>query len=136
VTLARLVIPLAADASETDVAAAQVEAERVAAALRSCADVDARKKDYGPGSGTAAPAPLRSLPDAEREAVTSLAPGKASPPVRTRDGMAVLVVCARTGPATPGSLEQIRNRIVNERMVSYATGYLQELRRDAVIEYR
>lgn len=136
VTVGRLVVPVREDASETDLAAAQVEAEQVGRQLRSCADVESRAAGFGPGSGVQGPVPLRSLPDAEREAIGDLPAGRVTPPVRVRGGLAVLLVCARSGAPDPSGIEQIRNRIVNERMASYAAGYLQELRRDAVIEYR
>jgi peptidyl-prolyl cis-trans isomerase SurA len=136
VTVGRLVVALDPKASETDVAAAQVEAERVGKELKTCADVEARKQIFGTGSGTQGPVPLRSLPDAERQAIATLVPGEVSPPVRSKTGMEVILVCARTGKTDVSAIEQVRNRLVNERMVSYATGYLQELRRDAVIEYR
>lgn len=136
VTLGRLIVPLRPNAGETDIAAATVEAEQLGLQLASCADVEARKAGYARGSGVEGPVPLDQLPDAEREAVAALQPGQVSPPVRLRNGIAVIVMCARSGGTDPTSIEQVRNRLINERMVSFAQGYLQELRRDAVIEYR
>jgi peptidyl-prolyl cis-trans isomerase SurA len=139
VTYGRLIVPLRADASETDIAAAQVEAEQAGRALRSCADVAARARDYGRGSGVAGPVPLASLPEEERAVLATLPAGRASAPVRSGTGIAVLFLCERAGTAAaadPGSIEAVRSRLIAERMVSYATGYLQELRRDAVVEYR
>lgn len=46
------------------------------------------------------------------------------------------MLCARTGGTDTSSIEQIRGRLISERMTSFAQGYLQELRRDAVVEYR
>ncbi|MEM8742662.1 MAG: peptidylprolyl isomerase, partial [Pseudomonadota bacterium] len=62
--------------------------------------------------------------------------GQVTPPVRVATGMAVIVLCARTGGTDTSSIEQIRGRLISERMTSFAQGYLQELRRDAVVEYR
>ncbi|HEU0222131.1 MAG TPA: hypothetical protein VFR34_07965, partial [Paracoccaceae bacterium] len=136
VTVGRLVIPLRGDASEEDVAAAETEAAAVGRQLRTCADVEARKQEYGPGSGPQGPVPVSTLADAERAAIANLVAGQVSPPVRVAQGMAVILVCERSASPDPTGIDQVRNRIIAERMTSYATGYLQELRRDAVIEYR
>ncbi len=143
VTIGRLVIPLSRTASETAVADAEAEATRTRAALDSCTAVDARAESFGPGSGIVGPVSLDSLPEAERDLVARLEDGEAGGPVRTTDGLVLIVLCARssepaatTAETSPDALEALRARLVNERMVGYAEGYLQELRRDAVIEYR
>lgn len=136
VTVGRLIIPLRSNASETDIAAAQVEAEQIGRQIASCADVEARKASYDPASGIEGPVPLGALTDAERDAIAPLAAGQVGPPVRLREGMAVIVLCARSGGTDPTSIEQVRSRLIAERMQSFAQGYLQELRRDALIEYR
>ncbi|MEM9047864.1 MAG: peptidylprolyl isomerase [Pseudomonadota bacterium] len=136
VTIGRLIIPLRQDPSETDIAAAAVEAEQLGNQISSCADVEARRNSYEAASGIEGPMALSDLPDAQRTAIAPLAVGQVSPPVRVPTGIAVIVVCAKIGDTDVTSIEQIRGRMISERMTSFAQGYLQELRRDAVIEYR
>lgn len=136
VTVGRLIIPLRAEPSETDIAAAAAEAEQLGRQLSSCSDVQSRQRSYEAASGIQGPVPLSALPDAERAALAPLTVGQVTPPVRVATGMAVIVLCARTGGTDTSSIEQIRGRLISERMTSFAQGYLQELRRDAVVEYR
>ncbi|RMF35779.1 MAG: hypothetical protein D6754_12605, partial [Alphaproteobacteria bacterium] len=136
VTVGRLIVPLKADASETDIAAARVEADKLTASLKSCSEVEAKRGEYGKGSGIEGPVKLTALPEAERNAIARLNAGQVSAPVRTSSGMSVLVVCARSGGVDPEAIKRIRDRLFQERMISFAQGFLQELRRDAVIEYR
>ncbi|WP_198670702.1 peptidylprolyl isomerase [Oceanicella sp. SM1341] len=142
VTVARLVIPLRNGATEADETAARAEAQQVVRDISSCSDIDARKASYGPGSGLEGPVALSSLPQGEREALANVQAGDMARVARVPAGMSIVMVCARTedaasaSDATSDELQQARSRLVNQRMESYAAGYLQELRRDAVIEYR
>ncbi|QDL92503.1 hypothetical protein FDP22_12365 [Paroceanicella profunda] len=142
VTVARLIVPVREGAPEPDVAEARTEAQQVSRDISSCSDIEARKASYGPRSGLEGPVSLASLEPAEREAIANLQAGAMANAVRLRDGVAIVMVCARTEDAASGTdatndeLQRARSRLISQRMESYAAGYLQELRRDAVIEYR
>lgn len=136
VTLGRVIIPLGVNASETDVIAAQAEAERLRSSVRACAQIEERKAEFGTGTGVMGPVTIDKLQSNEQAAVRRLSIGQSSSPVRVTEGMAVLILCDRSGVQDLAVLEQVRTQVINERMASYANGYLTELRRDAVIEYR
>ena len=83
------------------------------------------------------------MPGELYEVVRNLGPGGVSPPVPVSGGITIIKVDeVRSG--APGTLDitdpelrdEIRNRIANQRATRLAEGYLQELRRDALIEVR
>ena len=71
--------------------------------------------------------------------MTGLQVGQATPPFGSPDtGVRVLVLCGRDDPRTASlpSMEQIQNGIEQERVNLRAQRMLQNLRRDAIVEYR
>lgn len=79
---------------------------------------------------------VRELPDPIRGAVQLLNQGQASRPVQLGDKTAVFIVCDRTGGVDAETRNQLREQIRNRRLNRLAEGYLQDLRREAVIERR
>ncbi len=82
------------------------------------------------------PTAVSALPEALRGAITGLTAGDATGPIDGPGGPAAYVLCARAGGPSPEAREALRRRIRGERLERFATGLLEELRADAVIERR
>ncbi|MEM7523633.1 MAG: peptidylprolyl isomerase [Pseudomonadota bacterium] len=80
---------------------------------------------------------VNALPGPVRGAVQLLQAGQASAPLRTDEGrVEVFVVCDRSGGVDAEMRSRLRDQIRGRRLARFAEGYIQELRRDAVIERR
>ena len=80
---------------------------------------------------------LGNLSKIVRVAVENLPVGKASPPVRMKNGVAIFMVCNRkeAGGGLP-SREQIEDRMRQERVGVLARRYLRDLRMAAIVDLR
>nr|WP_234715543.1 peptidylprolyl isomerase [Sphingopyxis macrogoltabida] len=81
---------------------------------------------------------MRSLPGPLQQTLATLQIGQTTQPFGAPDeGISVLVLCGRDMPqtATAPDVQQIENRLLEEKVNKRAQRYLRDLRRDAVIEY-
>lgn len=81
------------------------------------------------------------LPPAMQSAIAKLSVGGVSAPMTVPGGISILKLVERRERdigdlADPKLREQIRNQLVRRKSARLAEGYLQELRRDALIEIR
>lgn len=139
-----ILVPVAEDASEAEVARARGLAEKAAARVRGGEDFGQVARQVSKSPSAADGGELGWLasgtmqPDLEK-VVFALKPGEVSPPVRTRPGFQVFQVEERRG-GQPKPLEavqeQIRDRLTNEQGDVYRAQYVAELRKDAAIEVR
>jgi peptidyl-prolyl cis-trans isomerase SurA len=138
VSLHQLVLSLPADARPEQVAGRVERAKSLAGGARSCADMENLAKTTGsPLSGTLGKVRLGSLPQEIRAVVSSLEVSTPSPPIRTGEGIVVLMVCERGPESSPSAeRERIQRRLVNERLGTLAHQYLRDLRRAAVVDIR
>ncbi len=79
---------------------------------------------------------VSALPGPVRGAVQFLQAGQASRPVQTGDTTEIFVVCDRTGGVDDEARNQLREQIRAARLGRFAEGFLQDLRREALIERR
>ncbi|MDG5487159.1 peptidylprolyl isomerase [Sphingomonas sp. BGYR3] len=82
---------------------------------------------------------IRTLPPQLQEIMMNLNVGEATPPFGTReDGVRVLVLCGRDDQraASLPSVEEMQDKMKQERVNLRAQRMLRDLRRDAVVEYR
>ncbi|MFV0475059.1 MAG: peptidylprolyl isomerase [Pikeienuella sp.] len=79
---------------------------------------------------------VSALPGPVRDAVQFLQTGQASRPVRGENSVDVYVVCEKSGGVDDETRTQLREQIRTQRLTRLADGYLQDLRREAVIERR
>ncbi|MEX2519694.1 MAG: peptidylprolyl isomerase [Paracoccaceae bacterium] len=79
---------------------------------------------------------VSALPGPVRDAVRLLQPGQTSRPVAGDGGVDIFVVCSRTGGVDDATRTQLRDQIRTQRLTRLSEGFLQELRREAVIERR
>jgi peptidyl-prolyl cis-trans isomerase SurA len=116
----------------------QSRARTLAADISGCDTLAATARRHGVAKpGDLGQLHIGELPDRFRTVVSGLAVGQASPPLRTPDGLHVLVICSRTEPkAAQLGRDTIIDRIGRRRLTMMSRRYLRDLRRDAVVEYR
>jgi peptidyl-prolyl cis-trans isomerase SurA len=81
---------------------------------------------------------MRGLPAPLQATLMDLQIGQTTQPFGSvTEGISVLVLCGRDMPASAGApdLQEIENRLLEEKVNKRAQRYLRDLRRDAVIEY-
>jgi len=81
---------------------------------------------------------MRALPAPLQQTLVNLQIGQTTQPFgAANEGISVLVLCGRDMPqtATAPNLQEIENRLLEEKVNKRAQRYLRDLRRDAVIEY-
>lgn len=81
---------------------------------------------------------MRALPAPLQSTLMTMQIGQTTQPFgAANEGISVLVLCGRDVPqtATAPDLQEIENRLLEEKVNKRAQRYLRDLRRDAVIEY-
>lgn len=79
---------------------------------------------------------VSALPGPVRDAVRLLQAGQSSRPIRSEGSMDVFVVCDRSGGVDAEARAELREQIRAQRLGRLSDGFLQDLRREAVIERR
>lgn len=165
--LKQLVIAVAADEAAAVMNAKWSRAESLKSEITSCDAMEQKAQEFlADGTGDLGRSSLSQLPEAQRKAVATLPEGQLSEPLRTQNGIAVLMVCARedipSGPVAAGEApaaqpeaptpapvqaaapasannaerEQVANQIGVKRLNQLAERYLKDLRATAYIERR
>ncbi len=133
VSMIRIALPLSDDASAEEIAEAREQAAELSGSTQSCTGLP----DLGDAqTEQVTTRPLTDLPTNVQAAVQLLLPNQASRPVRSAGSMDVFVMCERSGGADAQARQQLAEQIRNTRLARFAEGFLQELRREAVIERR
>ena len=138
VTIKQVFLTLAADATEDAVETVFARARAISADSVGCTNFDAVIAGVGtPESGDLGTIALGDTPAHFRSVLAKLAVGEASEPIRTENGVHVLMVCDREEPeqAAPDRV-LAEDSIVRTRLSMLARRYLRDLRRDAVVEFR
>ncbi len=158
VMLKQIVIPVTEDEPEAVVTAKTARAATLAREINSCEEMEERMAHFlSADTGSVGPVDVAQLPPPMAKLVSELPIGKLSPPVPHRNGIAVIMVCERTGsapvfaehaeraatPAAPPAStgddmlrDEIANEIGGERLMRLQEHYLRDLRAAAYIEWR
>jgi len=133
----RVLIPAPPVADPFEIVA---QAERVSGIRRRIAGCDGLEQALG-GTGADVGDPIRvalgQLPPEAADLLRPLAPGDASPAVRTAEGSVILVLCARDdGAGEAPSRDRIREQLVGERLDMMARRLIRDLRRQAFVDVR
>ncbi|MCH7865011.1 MAG: peptidylprolyl isomerase [Proteobacteria bacterium] len=142
VNLQQLFLPLEKNASPAAIADAMEGAKIFGTKMKNCQDMERMGKDIGsPLSGNLGDIKISSLGAQQRTLLRGLPPLKASPPLRTADGVIVLMVCRRQESQQPvQDIEDQRNRIytrlLDERLNLAARQHLRDLHRNAFVDNR
>lgn len=133
----QLVLPLPADARAPDVANQMNRAQQLAETAKSCADLPRLASEVqGARASTLGTGPLNAVPAEERQAVSNLNVGQASAPLRTPEGVKILMICVRDGGDGMPSRDSVMNNLIQQRMDLLARRYIRELRQTATIDIR
>ena len=106
--------------------------------IAGCGGADAVAQQLGANVVSRDNIEMRVLPAPLQNTLISLQVGQTTQPFgAANEGASVLVLCGRDMPqtATAPNLEQIEQRLLEEKVNKRAQRYLRDLRRDAVIEY-
>jgi peptidyl-prolyl cis-trans isomerase SurA len=138
VDLKQVAAPLAADATEAQIAAATKLLTDLKPKISNCSTLEtvAGKVD-GLVAGDLGEAEITDLAPAFQEAANKLDVGQISDPIRTDAGMHLIAVCGkRQGGANAPSHDQIENRLRGQQLALISKRYLRDLRNQATIETR
>jgi len=138
VQLQQLFFPLAASADAAQVNEATARAQAMAARASSCADIEALAAELAtPMSGSLGRLKTSALPPVLQNAIRDLDIGRPSAPVRTENGVVVLMVCDRQGQeAELEQRQRIEQMLLMPRLDAAAQRYLRDLRRTAFVDIR
>jgi peptidyl-prolyl cis-trans isomerase SurA len=138
VALQQIFFPLAADADAISVNEQAARAKAMADQAKTCQDMERLGKESGsPLSGSTGKIKLQALPAELASAVEKLKVEEASLPIRTAQGMMILMVCEREEDDSEKQAQaKIRQRLMSERLDIAARQYLRDLRRSAFIDIR
>jgi len=142
VNLQQFFIPVEKGTAPAMIADIMDAARKGAAKAKNCVELDAEAKLIGsPLSGNLGDIRLDALAPQQRDLVRGLPPLKASEPLRTDDGVVVLMVCRRDEPKKAAvsfqeRREQIADRLMGERLNLAARQHLRDIRRTAFIDVR
>lgn len=136
-TLSQIMIGLAPNAQAAEVETAMALARTVRESIGKCEDVEPLAKELkAQGSGSLGTVRLADLPENFRNAVKDVQPNQTSQPVATPRAVHIFTVCERDEPKSGIDRTQVRNSIAQQRIALMSQRYLQDLRRDATIEFR
>lgn len=138
VDLKQVAAPLAADATEAQVAAATKLLTDLKPKLGNCSTLEAvAGKVDGLVAGDLGEAEITDLAPAFQDAANKLEVGQVSDPIRTDAGMHLIAVCGkRQGGANAPTHDQIENRLRGQQLALISKRYLRDLRNQATIETR
>ena len=138
INLKQAAIALGADAPQDQVDAAKAKLEALRAQLHGCENFEtiAGKVD-GVLAGDLGEADAKDLAPAFRDAATNLPVGQVSEPIRSDQGVHLLVVCSKRSNTAQGlTHDQIQNQLAGEQLEMIKKRYLRDLRNSASIEVR
>lgn len=103
-----------------------------------CPEFEARGRTQGAAmAGSIGRMELDRLPPQIRQAVAGLTPGQISEPIRTNEGVLLLMVCDRSEQAPEANLRQsVQRRLFEQRFAAVARQTLRDLRRTALLDVR
>jgi peptidyl-prolyl cis-trans isomerase SurA len=138
VQLSQFLLPLDASASEAEINVQKDMATTLRESVGGCADLTRLAKEMG----VPEPAEMPSLRVGDlapnlRPVIADLKVGEFSPPLRTEQGLMLLMVCVREeAPSNLPSREEITEALTRQRLDLMARRYLRDLRRAAVVDVR
>ena len=142
INVQQLFLPIEKNASPASIADTMEAAKIYGKKVENCQDMERIAKDIGsPLSGNLGDIKISALGAQQRTLVRGLPLLKASPPLRTVDGIIVLMVCRREeSQQAVLNIENQRNRIfdrlLDERLNLVARQHLRNLRQAAFVDIR
>lgn len=142
VTLHQAHLALPENAAPSLISETIARAQKITQPAKSCEDFDTlAKQTNSPLSGRLGTFTVTQLSKQLQDLVKTLPIGTPSAPVKSGDGIIVIMVCERKQPTvkkvTPEQRrERIRDQLIDERINLAAEQYLRNLRRTAIVDIR
>lgn len=160
VNVKQIQIPIDLNDPKAVVDAKMMRAQTLRNEIKSCDDMSKKMADFiSPGTKDLGTLPTSSLPEGLRDSAESLPLGTLSDPLRTNEGVSVIIVCAREkntaptpaaaaapapkiaplpplSPTDPNARTQVVNKLGNKRIEQMQQHYLRDLRATAFIDKR
>jgi len=138
INLKQAAIAMPSDAPQDQVDAAKAKLEALRGQLHGCDGFEATAgKVQGVLAGDLGEADAKDLAPAFRDAASSLPVGQVSEPIRSDQGLHLLMVCGKRSNAAQGlNHDQIENQLMGEQLEMIRKRYLRDLRNSASIEVR
>ena len=137
-SLMQVFLPLPQTASQAEVAARVKTAQETADRPQDCRNFAERARAAG-AQVSASPnaVDLQQMPTELRQLVSPLQAGSVTQPIRTNDGVLVLMVCERQDEAGDDEQRaQIERRLRDQRLATVSRRQLRDLRRSALLDVR
>jgi peptidyl-prolyl cis-trans isomerase SurA len=138
INLKQAAIPLPANAPQDQVDAAKAKLEALRGQLHGCDNFEATAgKVDGVLAGDLGEADAKDLAPAFRDAATTMPIGQVSEPIRSDQGLHLLVVCGKRSNTAQGlTRDQIENQLMGEQLQMIEKRQRRDLRSSASIEVR
>lgn len=138
IQLTQFLLPLDQGASEADLETQKALAQTLRETVSGCADLPRLAKEMGvPEPSEAQNLRLGDIAPTLRPVISDLKVGEFSPPLKTEQGLMLLMVCVREEvPGNMPSREEIADSLTRQRLDLLARRYLRDLRRAAVVDVR
>lgn len=135
--IVQVVFPLPSQASEAGRRIAISEAASVRTAAKDCPDLLRIGKERAPQLSSEGKLRASTISPEMRNLVSRLPIGQASEPIVQRNGVGVIMVCAKSN-AGGGAVtrEEVAQSLLNQRLDAVARRYLRDLRRNAYVDVR
>jgi peptidyl-prolyl cis-trans isomerase SurA len=135
--IVQVVFPLPAQPSEASRRAAISEATSVRAAAKDCPSLLKIGKEKAPQLSSEGKLRAGSISPEMRALVTRLSIGQASEPIVQKNGVGVIMVCAKSSSEGGGvTRDDVTESLLRLRLDTVARRYLRDLRRNAFVDVR
>ena len=139
VSLQQLFFPLTAQPTSEEISSQMELAKTMGKLSTSCTDMESLGVELrSPMSGNLGKIKISKLPENLRQVAQGLPDGKASQPIRTKQGIIVIMICSREGGSDLSIplRDKIEQSLLNQRLEAAAQRLLRDLRRAAFVDVR
>jgi peptidyl-prolyl cis-trans isomerase SurA len=134
--IVQVVFPLPAQASDASRRAAMSEAAAVRSEAKDCPSLLKIGKEKAPQLSSEGKLRASTISPEMRNLVTRLSIGQASEPIVQKNGVGVIMVCAKSNTSGAVTREQVAESLLNQRLDTVARRYLRDLRRNSYVDVR
>lgn len=134
--IVQVVFPVSIGASEAARRAAIGEADSVRAAAKDCPSLLKIGKDKAPQLSSEGKLRETDISPQLRTLVSRLPIGQVSEPIIQKNGVGVIMVCAKSNSGGAATREEVGESLLRQRLDTVARRYLRDLRRNAYVDVR
>jgi len=134
--IVQVVFPLPARPSEANRQAALREAASIRGAAKDCPGLLKIGKEKAPQLSSEGQLRANNISPQMRTLVNQLAIGQVSEPIVQKNGVGVIMVCAKKDGGGGVTRENVSESLLRERLDTVARRYLRDLRRNAYVDVR